>query len=78
MSLGKDLYDSLMEEPARWIQGQWCIERDDGIAIWTINGLSFIALHRPCEIKLPFKWRWRIRRAVKTMHKRLKLSDLVG
>ena len=77
MSISRDIYDSLMNEPERWRSGSCTIRRDDGVEVWSSMGLFFCSLYRPSEVAFPLFWKIRIWRAISTIGSRMNLSDLL-
>jgi hypothetical protein len=79
MSLPKEIYESLMNEPARWrlTNNRWTIRRDDGVEIWCSHRDFGLGLYRPTEIRFPRRWRKKIWKAIESRWKRTTIANLL-
>lgn len=58
-----DIIQSIREEPQKWKQREHTIDHDDGLKIWTANGLSFYNTYPNGSVG--FLWKIRFAKAYK-------------
>lgn len=83
--IGREIYESIINESHRWSIDRYYYQRDDGVVIWIASGTANIKVEKPKHVDLPWIWRWKIWKATKIMRKDFKarmkaltMKDLLG
>lgn len=76
--LAIEIAESIRTEPQRWKQGSHTLDRDDGLEIWTSNGISHVRIYAPRKIDFCAADRKLIFKACKTVGRDMTLASLMG
>ena len=70
-----NIVESIYNEPHKWKPQGHSFKHENGVKIWTSNGLHFINLH-PAEVYMPFTMKVRIWLAIRWWIKNIDVNNI--